>query len=149
METQHISNSDKEKITNEIKEAVNTVIMGCEALDMDLAFSIFSNSPDFLMIGMDGSLCDYQTYLKNNRDYLMTCSSFTLTTLKEEIKILRRDLAIFAWIYKAEATLKTGEKDIFEKAGATFVFHKIHDEWKVVYYHESTLPPTRISDELK
>ena len=87
METQHISNSDKEKITNEIKEAVNTVIMGCEALDMDLAFSIFSNSPDFLMIGMDGSLCDYQTYLKNNRDYLMTCSSFTLTTLKEEIKI--------------------------------------------------------------
>jgi hypothetical protein len=122
------------------------LIAGCEALDMELAFRIFSNSPGFLMMGTDGSLCDYQTYLNNNIAYLMTCSNFELTMLKEEIRILNRDVAIFSWAYRAEATLKTGEQDIFENAGATFVFSKVNkDEWKVVYYHESSLPPTRVS----
>jgi hypothetical protein len=145
MNREHLSSSEKEKIKEELQEAINTLIGGCEALDMELAFRIFSNSPDFLMMGTDGSLCDYQTYLHNNIDYLMTCSSFKLTTLKEEIRILNRDMAIFSWAYRAEATLKTGEQDVFEHAGATFVFGKVNDEWKVVYYHESSLPPTRVS----
>jgi hypothetical protein len=146
MNPEHLSSSEKEKIKKELREAINTLIAGCEALDMELAFRIFSNSPGFLMMGTDGSLCDYQTYLNNNIAYLMTCSNFELTMLKEEIRILNRDVAIFSWAYRAEATLKTGEQDIFENAGATFVFSKVNkDEWKVVYYHESSLPPTRVS----
>ena len=73
----------------------------------------------------------------------MTCSNFKLTTFKEEIRVLNRDMAIFALAYGAEATLKTGERDIVENAGATFVFNKVNDEWKVVHYHESSLPPRR------
>lgn len=142
---QDISSSERGHIEQELKDAVNTVIEGCRLLDMALAFKIFSNSPDFLMIGMDGSLCDYQTYLDNNIDYLTTCSSFELTTLQEDIKLLSRDLAVFMWVYRAEATLKTGERDVFEKAGATFVFSKLNGEWKVVRYQESTLPPTRVN----
>ena len=145
MKADHLSGSEKKKIEKELQEVVHTLIAGCEALDMDLAFGVFSNSPDFLMMGTDGSLCDYQTYVNNNIDYLMTCSSFKLTTLKEEIRILRRDMAIFSWAYRAEATLKTGERDIVENAGATFVFSKVSGEWKVVYYHESSSPPIRVS----
>lgn len=87
MSAEHLLNSEKAKIKKELQEAIHTLIAGCEALDMELAFGIFSNSPDFLMMATDGSLCDYQTYLNNNVDYL----------------------------------------------------------WKVVYYHESSLPPTRVS----
>lgn len=145
MSAEHLLNSEKAKIKKELQEAIHTLIAGCEALDMELAFGIFSNSPDFLMMATDGSLCDYQTYLNNNVDYLMTCSNFTLTTLQKEIRILNRGMAIFSWAYRAEATLKTGERDIVENAGATFVFSKVNDEWKVVYYHESSLPPTRVS----
>ena len=145
MEAEHLSGSEKEKIKNELQKAINTLIAGCEALDMELAFGVFSNSPDFLMMGTDGSLCDYQTYLNNNIKYLMTCANFKLTTLQEEIRILDRDMAIFSWAYRAEATLKTGEQDIVENAGATFVFSKVNDEWKVVYYLESSVPPTRVS----
>jgi hypothetical protein len=144
MNGEHLSSSEMEQIKKELQEVINTLIMGCEALDMEVAFGMFANSPDFLMMGTDGSLCDYQTYLNNNVDYLMTCSDFKLTTFKEEIRILSRDMAIFAWSYGAEAALKTGEKDIVENAGATFVFRKVDDEWKVVYYHESSLPPVRI-----
>jgi hypothetical protein len=147
MNTEHLSSSEKEEIKKELQEAIKTLIVGCETLDMELAFRVFSNSPDFLMMGTDGSLCDYQTYLNNNIDYLMTCSNFKLTTLKEEIRILNRNIAIFSWAYRAKATLKTGEQDVFENAGATFVFSKVNDEWKVVYYHESSLPPIKRGQE--
>jgi hypothetical protein len=145
MNAEYLSNSEREMIKKELQEAIDTLIAGCEMLDMEMAFRIFSNAPDFLMMGTDGSLCDYQTYLNNNVDYLTTCSRFKLTTLKKEIRILDRDTAIFAWAYRVEATLKTGEQDIVENAGASFVFSKVNDEWKVVYYHESSSPPKRIS----
>lgn len=144
MNTEHLSNSEREKIKNELHDAIHNLIVGCEALDMERAFEIFSPSSEFLMMGTDGTLCDYQTYINNNINYLMTCTSFKLTTFREEIRILDRATAIFSWAYRAEAVLKTGEKDIFENAGASFVFNKVNDEWKVVYYHESSVPPTRI-----
>ena len=140
-----LSESDKEKIKKEVKKVISTLIRGCEALDMDMAFRAYSDSPDFLMIGMDGSLCDYQTFIRNNKEYLTTCSDFKLITMKEIITILHRDEVLFSLIYKAEATQKTGEKDIFNKAGASFLLRKINHEWKVIYYHESGFPPDRIS----
>jgi len=139
-----LSRTENETILKELREAISALIRGCETLDMDLAFDVFFDSPDFLMIGTDGTHCDYSTYLNNNIDYLKTCARFELTTFKEEIRILTGETAIYSWAYGAEATLKTGEKDIIDKAGATFVFHKIRGEWKVVYYHEASVPPTRI-----
>jgi len=120
------------------------LIEGCENLDMDMAFDLFNNSPEFLMMGTGGSVCDYQTYLKDNIEYLETCSRFKLTTFREEIRVLNRDAALFSWAYGVEATLKTGEKDIVEHAGASFIFGRRDNEWKVMYYHESSTPPKRI-----
>jgi len=144
MRAESLSWAEQERIKEELRGIINTLIRGCEALDMEMAFGMFSDSPDFLMMGTDGSLCDHKTYVKNNVDYLRTCASFELTTFGEEIRILDRDMAIYSWAYGVRATLKTGEQDVVEKAGATFVFGKMGDEWKVDYYHESSLPGTRV-----
>jgi hypothetical protein len=141
-----VTSKERDIITIEITKSVHNLIRGCETLDMDMAFSPFFNSPDFLMMGTDGSLCDYDTYLKNNIDYLENCSEFKLTTYDEEINVLDSETAIFSWAYRAEAKLKTGEKDIVDKAGASFIFHNFSNEWKVIYYHESSLPPIRVPD---
>jgi hypothetical protein len=143
MESKRLTIAEKETIERELREALDTLTAGCEKLDMELAFRIFADSPDFLMMGADGSLCDYQTYLKNNVDYLMDCSTFTLTTLQREYRILGSNTAILSWVYKAEAGFKNGERDVFDRAGASFVFRKMKDDLKVVYYHESSLPPRR------
>ena len=140
-----LSDSEKEKIREELHQIINTLIAGCEALDMEMAFGMFSDSSAFLMMGTDGYLCDYQTYVDNNVSYLMTCSNFELTTRRQEIRILARDTAIFSWAYSAAATLKTGERDLVENAGASFVFGRVDGEWKVVYYHESSAPAQRIA----
>ena len=145
MDLEQLSDAEKEQIEKDLRGAISTLIAGCEALDMEAAFGIFSDSPAFLMMGTDGSLCDYQAYVNSNIDYLMTCSSFKLTTFREEIRILAPDIAIFSWAYKAEATLKTGDQDVVENAGATFVFNKVNDAWKVAYYHESSVPTKRVA----
>jgi hypothetical protein len=144
MEAPVLSDVEKKQIENEVQIAVDTVIAGCEALDMQMAFAPFLDAPEFRMMGMDGSLCDYQTYVQANVDYLTTCVSFDLTTVQEEINILAADLAIFSWVYKVVATLKSGAQDVIDNAGASFVFKKLGAEWKVIYYQESTLPPTHI-----
>ena len=145
MNQEPLSEADIRKIEREIQAVIDTLITGCEALDMEMAFSMFVDDPAFVMMGTDGSLCDYQTYLKNNIDYLSTCSSFTLTTHRGEVRVIDPTTAVYAWGYGVEAVLKTGEKDIIENAGASFLFKKRDGEWVVVYYHEASVPPVRIS----
>jgi hypothetical protein len=143
MKAQSLSSTEIAEIEGQLQEAINNLITGCESLDIEMAFQIFSNSPDFLMMATDGTVCDYQTYLNDNVNYLSSCSSFNLTTFQREIRVLDRNTAVLAWAYGAEATLKTGERDIIERAGASFLFKKVEDEWKVVYDHESSVPPRR------
>jgi hypothetical protein len=147
MGAQKPTSSDAKRIEQELRDTVAMLIAGCEALDVDLAFGLFWDSPEFRMIGMDGSLCDYATYVRDNVDYRSTCTSFELTTIDDEIRFLGPGLAIYSWIYRAEATLQTGERDVFENAAATFVFEKLGGEWKAVYYQESALPPKRTAGE--
>jgi hypothetical protein len=143
MNTNDLATPEKDAIKQEITEHIDELIRGCESLDMEAAFKVFSDSPDFLMMGTDGTLVDHHTYVKNNIEYLLTCSKFRLTTKNAEIRIINPEAAVYAWTYSAEALLKTGERDIIDDAGASFVFHKITGNWKVVYYHESSSIPRR------
>ena len=140
----NLTNVEKNAIVDEINAIIATLIRGCETLDMDMAFGMFSDSSDFIMMGTDGTQCDHNTYVQNNIAYLNDCSAFELTTFNGQTRVLDQNTAVYAWSYQAKATLKTGDIDMVDKAGATFVFHKLHNEWKVVYYHEASVPPRRI-----
>ena len=144
MAEQSLNEAEINHIRGEIEGVIKGLIEGCVTLNMEKAFDLFHDSPDFLMMGTDGSLCSYAKYLKNNVDYLNSCSAFKLKTFRGETRVLDQETAIYAWAYRAEATLKTGERDIVENAGASFIFKRIHGEWKAVYYHESSTPPGRV-----
>lgn len=139
-----LSSEEIGEIKKELQSVIDTLIRGCEALDMKTAFQMFCDSDDFLMMGTDGSLCDYGTYLENNINYLGGCRSFRLTTHDSRIRVFDKNTAVYSWAYGVEAVLKTGGKDIIEKAGASFFFRRIDGTWKVVYYHEASVPPVRI-----
>jgi hypothetical protein len=140
-----LSESEISTIQNEVKKEIDLLITGCESLDMDMAFKVFTREPGFFMIASDGRDYDFQSFFNNNKDYLDTCIKFELFTRKLDIKVLTSDLVVVSWLYKAVATMKEGNQDIFENAGATFLFKKIYDEWVVINYQESTLPPERIN----
>ena len=139
-----VSESERKTIEAGILALLDRLIAGCESLDMDAAFGPFSRSSEFRMIGADGALCDFATFYRNNVSYLETCSAFSLSTIAADVLVLRLDLAVLSWVYRAEATLAGGERDVIERAGATFVFEKRDGEWKAVRYHESSLQPVRV-----
>ena len=141
----NIQNTERKNIENELHLAIDKLISGCETLNMDLAFEIFHDSPDFMMMGTGGNICDYQTYLNDNCTYLAGCENFKLKTFNRKIHILDRTTAVYSWAYGVEAKQKTGELDIINNAGASFFFKKMENKWKVVYYHESSVPMKRIS----
>jgi hypothetical protein len=143
--TAMLSRAEKEAIAKELQEIIASLIRGCETLDLELAFGMFLDAPDFLMMGTDGTQSSYAEYLQNNLAYLGTCASFELTTFQEEVRVLDRETAIYSWAYGVTATLKTGEQDMIDRAGATFVFRRTDGIWKVVYYHEASIPPRRVS----
>ena len=137
---------DNAEIASEILQILGNLVEGCESLDMDLAYGMFSRSPDFLMMNTDGSVCDFGTFYKNDVEYLGACARFSLTTFGTEVRVIDHDTAVLAWSYRAEAVLKTGERDIVDKAGASFLFVRKNGEWKVEYYHQSTTPLRRLPD---
>jgi hypothetical protein len=142
--TARLSKADRLQIEGEIRAVLDDLIRGCESLDLDLAFGMFSDSPDFLMMATDGTLCDHDAYVGNNVDYLKTCTAFSLETSDVRVRVLEADSAVLAWSYAARATLSTGETDVIDKAGASFVLRRVDDRWTVVYYHESSNPPVRL-----
>ncbi|MBN1215211.1 MAG: DUF3804 family protein [Candidatus Lokiarchaeota archaeon] len=134
---------DQEKIRKEIEYEIDNLIIGCEELNLEKAFKVYSKSKDFFMIAGDGYYYDYQTFFNNNKNYFGILSKFELSTIKRDLKILSSDLVIYSWIYRVRATLKSGEQDILDSAGATFLFKKINNTWKVINYQESSAPPIR------
>jgi len=112
------SESKRKKIEAEILAALERLIAGCGALDMGAAFGPFSRSSEFRMIGADGALCDFATFCRNNVSYLETCSAFSVSTIAADVLVLRSDLAVLSWVYRAEATLAGGERDVIERVCA-------------------------------
>lgn len=146
-----VNKIDKETITKEINMVLDDLIASYEAMDIEASFKVFSTDPDFFMIGNDGLIYDHETFYTANKNYFDLCSAFALTTYIRDIKVLTSDLVLVSWHYKAVATLKegpsgsrTGGKDVFDTAGATFLFKKIDGQWQVVNYQESTQPPRRV-----
>jgi hypothetical protein len=140
MKREELSQEECKLIKKEINNKISELIRGCEQLNMELAFSIFDNSDDFLMIGTDGTQVKYNNYISSNVEYLQTCEKFGLSTKNKEIRIIDRDTVIYSWSFSAEALLKSGERDTIEGAGASFIFRRKNNQWKVIYYHESSSP---------
>ncbi len=136
---------DDAQIAKEITGLLDELIAGYEGLSMDRVEALFSHTPDFRMMNTDGSLSDFETFFKNDADYLGHCARFALTTYANRVSVIDSDTAVLAWSYKAEATLETGERAIVDNAGASFVFVRKDGAWTVAYYHQSSVPFRRVS----
>jgi ketosteroid isomerase-like protein len=136
-----MTDSEKEAIKSEVKKEFTAMVEACMKVDLQTALSYYWDSPDFKGFGVDGELIDYATFKKANEEFFNAVQTLQFLSIKEDIKVLASDLAIFIWQYKAEIDLKTGEKMNFDKIGVTYLYKKIDGVWKIVYYHESALPP--------
>jgi ketosteroid isomerase-like protein len=134
---------EQETAKKEIREVINLNCQACEKLDVEADLQQYSNSPDYIFINTDGAMMDFQGAKKLTAEFFKSLSSCKLTTVKDEFRFLPNNIVLYAWLGKCEMTLKTGEHLKIDTYGATNVFSKINNQWKIIYSEESALPPVQ------
>ena len=62
----------------EINTVVDALFMSCERCDLDGSLQSYLNSPDFLVVGIDGSSMDYEALKETYEDFFESASSMEL-----------------------------------------------------------------------
>lgn len=132
-----IPQTEKEKIVNEVELVINSYFDGCRNLDANKAFKdLFSNTPDFIYIGIDGS------FMKYNELYTIANQIFSAYQKAEfiihdtKIRVISPSVAL-ASVNFTDSFYSPEAKETYPNCGATFVLNKKDDKWKIIHFHES------------
>ena len=135
--TEELTQQQKDQTKNEVRVLVDSMIAKDERLDANGAMRYYWDSPEFITFNVDGTRSDYQTYTKGAIDQFSSFASLKLTNVREDFVVLSKDIVICAWLGKAEVTLKSGDRMLFDPDAVMMVFKKIAGEWKIVSQQES------------
>jgi hypothetical protein len=137
-----LTETEKESIIKEVKKDFYAMVEACNTADLSNALRLYWNSTEFLGIASDGSIVDYPQFKKANEEYFGSITSQKFVTVKESFKFLDDNHILSTWQGTNEAIIKSGGKMTFSSFGVTSIFKKIDGSWKIIYFHESGLPPT-------
>jgi hypothetical protein len=135
--TEELTQQQKDQIKNEVKMLVDSMVAKDNRLDAGGAMRYYWDSPEFMAFNADGTRSDYQTYTKAAIDQFNSFASLKLTSVRQDFVVLSKDIVICAFLGKAEVTLKSGDKVLFDPDAVMMVFKKIAGEWKIVSQQES------------
>ena len=136
-QNEELTQQQKDQIKNEVKVLVDSMVAKDNRLDAVGAMRYYWDSPEFVTFNADGTRSDYQTYTKGVLDQFNSFASLKLTNVRQDFVVLSKDIVICAFLGKAEVTLKSGDKVLFDPDAVMMVFKKIAGEWKIVSQQES------------
>jgi len=136
-QSEELTQRQKDQTKNEVRVLVDSMIAKDERLDAKGAMRYYWDSPEFIAFNVDGTRSDYQTYTKGAIDQFSSFASLKLTNVREDFVVLSKDIVICAWLGRAEATLKSGDKVLFDPDAVLMVFKQIAGEWRIVSQQES------------
>jgi len=144
-----LSQTDKDQITKDVEATVQLIIDGWNSKDVNTAFALFSNSPDFTYIGVDGSIVNYSELINMAKELFPTWKDAKFTLIENKIRIINSDLVIASVIYSGEVTSQDSTFVKYPKVGNTFILNRTDDKWIVTHWQESSLAPEVIESETK
>lgn len=133
-----ISDKEKEKIKVEVKEVINTLIAGCEQLNLDIVCGTYYDSPDFRYI-YNGKIFEYKDIVNAMQPLFDTMAGQKFTFFNEHYNILDRSTVLYTANCKLIAYFKDGHIAVDDPGAAQFILKKIGREWKIIYTVESTV----------
>jgi hypothetical protein len=142
-----VSDAQKEKIKGEVKEVVNTFIKGCDELNFDMAIEPFLDSPDFEYIA-NGKTYNYQE-LMSMRPLFDKMINQKLTIADEKYKVLDNSTVLFTTNYKWLQNYKDGHSILEDPASFMFMFKKINNKWRIIYWVDSYVEKNVASESSK
>lgn len=130
-----MSDAQKEKIKEEIKEVVDAFIKGIEEANADMVMESFLDSPDFVDI-TNGMAFSYKEIMamKPNFDAILNQKC---TRVNEKYTFLDKSTVLYIAETKWSTNYKDGHSSITDPQAFLFVFKKIDNGWKVIHLVDS------------
>jgi len=138
---QELTLEEKDQIKTELSTVFDNFVKIYKSLDPNAVLNYYWDSPDFVIVGADGSVKDYQGLKKDNEELFKSLSSVKIITAKQEYMIVSKEAVVIFWLGRFEAQMKDESLLVFDPDAVTFVFQKINNEWKITYQADSALPP--------
>jgi hypothetical protein len=131
-----VSDSEKDKIKVAIKEVVNTFIKGCEEANFDMAIEPFFDSPDFVFIN-NGKTLSYKEVVDGSKPVFNTLLNQQITIIDEKYAFPDNSTVLYTVNVKSLANYKDGHSLLADPEVLLFIFKKIDNRWRVIYYVDS------------
>ena len=139
--TKPLTDLEKATLITEVTEAGQSAIEAYNKIDFQTVESCFLDSPEFIAVSGDGSILNFEQKINDTKGFFESITSLHFTVLNKEVKVLQKDLAVYTVQIKIDATFKTGEKLTYEKLTVSEIYKKVDNQWKVIFFQESGLPP--------
>jgi len=131
-----VTDSQKEKIKEEIKEVVNTMFKGCEEANPVMATEPWLDSPDFIYTA-NGNSFDYKEITDGIKSVFSTLINQKVTIAEEKYAFLDNSTVLYSNSCKWLQNYKDGHANIIEPDAMLIMFKKIDNRWRVIYGGES------------
>ncbi len=128
-------------IERSIIKTLDNITGYSQGANLDLFLSSYDNSPSFLHISGDGKMRNYDGFKKICTEYYASLLEQKIVTIQEKIHVMDSNLVIVGWTGDIVAQFKSGDVMKMSSYSITYIFKKMHDQWKIIHAHESSLPP--------
>ena len=125
------------QIKIEVAANVDSIVTRLNRLDDAGTLAYYADTPDFILLGVDGVRFDAAGLRKATQDFVSGAASNLIKTKVVDCKVQTSDLAICAWQGDQVTTMKNGDKLTFGPDAVTLIFKRVGGAWKVIYSHES------------
>jgi ketosteroid isomerase-like protein len=132
---------DEAAIKQEVAQALQGFIVACDRIDLDGTLGFEADVPEFRYADTDGQLYEYPAFKKLLAETFAGSVAQKVLTQRQEISVFGPDAALVAWHGSVELTQKDGTVVRSDPYNATFLFKRLGGTWRIVYQHESGLPP--------
>lgn len=136
-----LSDTEKQTIESDVNLMIDSLLNACTNLDVEKALSFYENSPEFMLVGVDGSISDYNSTYKSNKDFFTSCTNASFRPIRKDNIIINDKLVLQTLLYSATVTTNNNERITYDKIGATSLIKKYGDKWRIIHFQESSLPP--------
>ena len=140
-----LTEKEQAAIRQEVTAVMQDYTVACERVDFAGALKFAAESPEFRYADTDGKLYDYPAFKKLLGEIFAPFTAQKAFTQRQEITVLGPDAALVAWHGALELTQKDGAVLRSDPYNVTCVFKRLGGAWKIVYQHESGLPPQPVA----
>ena len=133
-----VSDAQKEKIKEEVKEVANAMFKGCEEANFDIAVESFLDSPDFVYI-YNGVSLNYKGVADGIKPLFNALLNQEVTIIDEKYVFLDKLTVIYTTNCKFLENYKDGHSTLSDPMVVQVTFKKIDNKWKAINGVESSV----------